>query len=54
MHTHFQSENLTRKYNVGGPRHRWEDSTKMDIIKIGCKGVTEFIWLRLGSCGELF
>jgi hypothetical protein len=28
-------EKIIRKVNIRGPRHRWEDNTKMDIREMG-------------------
>jgi hypothetical protein len=34
-------------------RCRWEDNIKMDLREIGTDGRTGFVWLRIGSGGEL-
>jgi hypothetical protein len=36
------------------PRRRWEDGLKMDLRKIGWRGVwSGFTWLRIGTVGGL-
>jgi hypothetical protein len=35
-----------RKRPLGGPRHRWEDNTRMDLRKIGWEGVD---WIHLAQ-----
>ena len=30
----------------GGPRHRWEDNTKMDLQEVGCGGTD---WIELAQ-----
>jgi hypothetical protein len=42
-----------RKRPLGRPRHRWEDTIKMDIKKIKGEAWTGFIWLRTGISGGL-
>jgi hypothetical protein len=32
-------ENPEGKRPFGGPRHRWEDSIKMDLQEVGCGGM---------------
>jgi hypothetical protein len=32
---------------------RWEDNIKMDIKEMGFDGVNVFMWLRIGSSGEI-
>ena len=40
------------KRPLGGPRRRWEDNIKMNLQKVGCRGVrTGSRWLRLGTGG---
>jgi hypothetical protein len=34
------------KRPLGGPRHRWEDNTEMDLQEVGCGVWTELSWLR--------
>jgi hypothetical protein len=38
---------------LGIPRHRWEDTIKMDLREIGWGGITGLIWLRIGASGGL-
>jgi hypothetical protein len=52
MHT-FSAREPDKKRQQWGPKYRWQNSTEMYIIKTGCKGVTEFVWLKLASSGEL-
>jgi hypothetical protein len=43
-----------RKRPLGGPRRRWEDGIRMDLMEIGLGGVwIEFDWLRTGTGGGL-
>jgi hypothetical protein len=35
-------------------RRRWKDNIKMDLKKLDEGAWTGLIWLRLGTCGELF
>jgi hypothetical protein len=39
---------------LGRPRHRWEDNIKMDLREMDLGMWTGFIWLRIGTGGELF
>ena len=41
------------KILLGRPKHRWEDNIKMDLEEVGCGGMGEFIWLRIGTGGGL-
>jgi hypothetical protein len=34
------------KRPLGGPRHRWEDNIKMDLQKVGCRGMD---WIELAG-----
>jgi hypothetical protein len=34
------------KRQLGKPRHRWEDNTKMDLQEVGWAAWTGLIWLR--------
>ena len=40
-----------RKRDVGRPRCRWENTIKMVLQEVGCRGSTESSWLRLGTDG---
>jgi len=33
----------------GRPRHSWEDSIKMYLLKVGWRAWTGLIWLRTGT-----
>jgi hypothetical protein len=33
----------------GRPRHRCENSVKIDLEEIGCENVDWFIWVRIGE-----
>ena len=35
---------------LGRPRHRWKD-IKMDILEVGCEGLTGSSWLRIRTGG---
>jgi hypothetical protein len=35
------------------PRRRWDDGFKMDLMEIGWGVWSGFIWLRIGTVGEL-
>ena len=39
------------KETTGKPRHRWEDTIKMDLQEVGCEARTGSIWLRVGKVG---
>ena len=39
------------KRPLGRPRLRWEDNMKMDLQEMGCGGMDELIWLRIGTGG---
>jgi hypothetical protein len=41
------------KKQLGRPRRRWEDNTKMDLQEAGWGICTELIWLRIGTGGGL-
>jgi hypothetical protein len=41
------------KRPLGRPRRRWIDKIKIDLLEIGVNVVTEFVWLRIGTVGEL-
>jgi hypothetical protein len=34
------------KRPLGRPRHRWEDSIKMDLLEVGCVGMD---WIELAQ-----
>jgi len=34
------------KWQLGGPRRRWQDNMKMDLSQMGCVGVN---WIRTMS-----
>jgi hypothetical protein len=36
------------------PRHRWEDSIKMDLPEVGWGAYTGSIWHRIGTGGGSF
>jgi hypothetical protein len=38
---------------LGRPRRRWEDDIKVDFREVGWGAWTGFIWLRIGTGGEL-
>jgi hypothetical protein len=38
---------------LGRSRCRWEDNIRMDVREIGWESGTGFIWLRIGSSGEM-
>jgi hypothetical protein len=39
------------KRPLGRPRRRWEDIIRIDLREIGWGGVSECIWLRIGTSG---
>jgi hypothetical protein len=39
-----------RRRSLGGPRRRWVDTIRMDIVEVGWGDV---VWLRIGTGGEL-
>jgi hypothetical protein len=41
------------KRPLGRPRHRWEDGIRMDFRETGWRVWIGFVWLRIGTCGEL-
>jgi len=42
------------KKELGRPRSRWEDNSKMDLQEVGCGLWTGSIWLRIETgCGHL-
>jgi hypothetical protein len=41
------------KKPLGRLRHRWMDNIRMDLGKVGLMLWTRFIWLRIGTGGEL-
>jgi hypothetical protein len=49
MHTKFLVSNLEGKRLCGKPSRRWEDNIKMDFREREWGGVSEFIWLRIGT-----
>ena len=38
--------NRKEKRPLGGPKHRWEDNTKMDLQEVGCGGMN---WIELAQ-----
>jgi hypothetical protein len=34
---------------LGRPRHRWEDTNKIDLQEVRCGEWTGLIWLRIGT-----
>jgi hypothetical protein len=44
---------LEGKRPLGRPRRRWEDNIRMDLRIYGGKVCTGFIWLSIGTSGEL-
>jgi hypothetical protein len=34
---------------LGRPRHRWEDTIKMDLLDVGWGAWTGSVWLRIGT-----
>ena len=40
-----------RNRPFGKPRHRWEDSIKLDLQEVGSGTWTGSSWLRIGTCG---
>jgi len=46
VHTGFGGETLRERH-----RGRWEDNTKMDQRKTGWVSWTEWIWIRIRTCG---
>jgi hypothetical protein len=40
-----------RRRPLGGPRHRWVDNIKMDVIDIGWVMWIGVVWLRMGTSG---
>jgi hypothetical protein len=43
----------SKKRPLRRPKRRWEDNIKMDLRQIGFRGMTGFIWLTIGTSGEL-
>jgi hypothetical protein len=41
-----------QKRPIGGPKHRGEDNIKTELRKVELE-CTAFMWLRIGSKGEL-
>ena len=41
------------KRSLGRPRHRWEDTIKMDLQEVRWGALTGLIWLRIGTGGGL-
>jgi hypothetical protein len=41
------------KGQLGRPKHRWLDNIRMGLREIEWKVWTGFIWLRMGTSGEL-
>jgi hypothetical protein len=41
------------KRPLGRPRRRWIDNIKMDLSEIGLNVVDGWVWLRIGTGGEL-
>jgi hypothetical protein len=41
------------KRPLGRPRHRWEDTIKMDLQEVEWREWTELIWLRIMIGGGL-
>jgi hypothetical protein len=39
------------KRSFGRPKHRWEDTIKMDLQQVGWGAWTGVIWLRIGTDG---
>jgi hypothetical protein len=38
---------------LGKPKRRWEDNIKVDLREIWWRVCMRFIWLRIGTGGEL-
>jgi hypothetical protein len=36
VHTGFWSENLRGNRRLDGPKHRWENDIKMDLLEVRC------------------
>jgi hypothetical protein len=41
------------KRPLGRPTRRWEDGIRKDLIEIDCWGWSVFIWLMIGTGGEI-
>jgi hypothetical protein len=41
------------KRPLGRPRRRWMDNIKMDLLEIDGVLWTGFVWLRIGTGGEI-
>jgi hypothetical protein len=38
---------------LGGPRRRWLDNIRMDLVEVGWMMWTGLVWLRIETGGEL-
>ena len=38
---------------LGRPRRRWENNIKIDLQEVGWGAWTGFIWLRVGTGGQI-
>jgi len=47
-------EKPEEKTQLGRPGLRWEDNIKMDLQELGWWAWTGLVWLRIGTCGELW
>jgi hypothetical protein len=43
----------SQREGVSRPRCRWMDNIRMDLGEIGWGLLTELVWLRMGTTGEL-
>jgi hypothetical protein len=41
-----------RKRPLGRPSFRWDDNTKFYLKEVDGRVQTEFVWLRIGTCGR--
>jgi hypothetical protein len=49
----IENDQTPGKRPLARPRHRWEDSIKMNPVKLGVWVWTGFIWLKIGTDGRI-
>ena len=57
MHTEFWWGNRREGVHLEdprlhGPRFRWEDNIRVDLLEMGLESLTGLIWLRTGTGGQ--